>query len=1184
MLDITFHHKRVLLANIYAPNSGPHKFKNRKQVFQEISDKINDFPEVECVVLGGDFNCVLDTELDRSSFVSYKEAAAKHLNDLLERHNLEDIWRTLHPTEYDYTFHSGSAISLSCIDRFYTSRSARGSVKNCSIMSFPLSDHRKVVLTLDFSNIKTGPGVWQINTSILKEKTFLETIDQFWDDWKSKKVNYPTLLEWWDEGKIEIINLTKKYCASRAKLNRSNKCHLYKQLRNIDRKASKTGEKRYFDLSKKISAEIKTLELNEAEGVKVRAKAKWAEKGEKVTKYFCNLEKKRQGDRHMKEVRNKQGQTVTEPMEICHTVRQFYEDLYSAEQTDPEIAKQIFDNVTKHLSENEREVCEGAITKKELGLALLQMQNGKSPGIDGLPCEFYKTFWQLIGDDFTEVVNQCFEESSLTSSQRFGLITCLFKKGDRTDLQNWRPISLLNADYKIMAKTLANRLAKVIEHVVADDQTCAIPGRTILSTCHSLRNIIDLCEQENLPVGLLSIDQMKAFDRVGWNFLFKTLEKFGFGTYFCTWVKILYTDIVSAVKVNGYVSDTFSLGRGVRQGCPLSAPLYVLIAEIFAENIRRDKNISGIVVNKQEFKILQYADDTTLVLRGDKSIQAIKKHISDFEKAAGAKININKSEGIWLGSFKGRTDRPLGFKWHKKSLKILGIFFGTENTEKLNWEPKISKFNKILNLWKSRDLSFRGRAVVINQLASSVLCYTATIFPMGDWVLKRLNTSLWDFFYNGKKDLISRTQAKLPYKEGGLNVVDIDRKAASLRLSWFAKLFNAESKGKWTTLFHYFLGKLNDMNAEGNTLKCFLANPATGKHPNFFRATLKNYLSLCDNKRIEPTTPDEIYNEPLFRNSLLSKDRLLADTSWAKSGVTLVRDICYETVPGFLPRAAVEELVGPKFKDSTYENIMSCMPQNWKDLINTETAPPERHNPCFKISIQPSRVAKNFGDLKAKDLYNLLTHLEVDVTNQRFRVFWDDKFGKTKWHLVFQSLFTRDDNRKACDLHWKIIQLVVPTAEHLFRHKIIDNPKCLRCNSRAETTLHLFVYCPAVQALLDMVKFLIENLNPDISIVNMEHFVAVGFAHPKLNKKFIPENAVRDTALLAIWNTRNKIVFDNEFCPLQNFFTNSLTTKIKHEYLLAKDSLDGLFNFQVSWCKNNVLASLSQDNTLIINI
>ena len=140
-----------------------------------------------------------------------------------------------------------------------------------------------------------------------------------------------------------------------------------------------------------------------------------------------------------------------------------------------------------------------------------------------------------------------------------------------------------------------------------------------------------------------------------------------------------------------------------------------------------------------------------------------------------------------------------------------------------------------------------------------------------------------------------------------------------------------------------------------------------------------------------------------------SKDRLLADTAWAKSGITLVRDICYETIPGFLPRAAVEELVGPKFKDSTYNEVMSCMPQDWKDVIDTEIAPPERHNSCFKIPVQPKRESKTFGDLKAKDFYTLLTHLDVDISNQRFRIFSDDKFGKTKWHLVFHSLFTRDD-------------------------------------------------------------------------------------------------------------------------------------------------------------------------------
>ena len=193
------------------------------------------------------------------------------------------------------------------------------------------------------------------------------------------------------------------------------------------------------------------------------------------------------------------------------------------------------------------------------------------------------------------------------------MISCLFKKGDRENIKNWRPLSLLNCDYKIIAKVLANRLSKVLTSIIAEDQTCSVPGCSILGNCHTLSDIIQFSEDENLPVTLLSIYQMKAFDRVNWNFLLKTLEKFNFGPVFISWIKLLYTNIESKVKCNDFISDSFTPSRGVRQGCPLSALLYVLIAEVFAASVRCDPAIKGVTVGKIEFKIIQYADETTLL-------------------------------------------------------------------------------------------------------------------------------------------------------------------------------------------------------------------------------------------------------------------------------------------------------------------------------------------------------------------------------------------------------------------------------------------------------------------------------------------------------------------------------------------------------------------------------------------
>ena len=121
--------------------------------------------------------------------------------------------------------------------------------------------------------------------------------------------------------------------------------------------------------------------------------------------------------------------------------------------------------------------------------------------------------------------------------------------------------------------------------------------------------------------------------------MFKTLKRFNFGENFIQWVKLAYTDINSKIKVNGFLSDGFALERGVRQGCPLSAPLYIITAEILAISIRLNPEIKGIQIEDIESKLSQYADDTTLTLTGDGSIPALQRTTTQYEQASGARVH-----------------------------------------------------------------------------------------------------------------------------------------------------------------------------------------------------------------------------------------------------------------------------------------------------------------------------------------------------------------------------------------------------------------------------------------------------------------------------------------------------------------------------------------------------------------
>ena len=214
------------------------------------------------------------------------------------------------------------------------------------------------------------------------------------------------------------------------------------------------------------------------------------------------------------------------------------------------------------------------------------------------------------------------------------------------DAFNWRPISLLNVNCKLASRAIAGRLLKVIHLAVNKDQTCGVPGRFIGENVALLRYVVDFASSSNVPVAIISLDQEKAFDRVDWRFMRAT--KMGFGSSFIRWVDLFYTGVHSAVIVNGYLSGFFSLSRGVRQGCPLSPLLYVLVSEVLAVNVRANPAITGLSlpgVPALLSPITQYADDTSLIVGSDRSIRAVFDTYTLFEKGSGAKLNLSKSKG-----------------------------------------------------------------------------------------------------------------------------------------------------------------------------------------------------------------------------------------------------------------------------------------------------------------------------------------------------------------------------------------------------------------------------------------------------------------------------------------------------------------------------------------------------------
>ena len=489
-------------------------------------------------------------------------------------------------------------------------------------------------------------------------------------------------------------------------------------------------------------------------GIIIRARARWHECGEKSSKYFLNLEKRNHVKKHMRKLHNNNSLT-TDPTVILAEQKRFYQDLYTSTNkclNNNAIETFLMNLNIPKLTDEQRDLCEGKIYREECKSILDSFQNNKTPGNDGIPIEFYKRCWPLIEEPFISCINECFEKGELACSQKQAVITLIEKKGkDRLFLENWRPISLLNVDVKIMSKVIATKIKNVLPTIVHHNQTGFINDRYIGETVRSILDLRDFTLSKNIPGLLIFIDFHKAFDSLEWNFLFACLRAFNFGPDFIRWTEIFYKNIQSCVINNGFASDFFALERGVRQGDPLSPYLFVLAVEVLAIAVRQNTNIRGISIDGQETKLLQYADDTTATLADFSSARSFFDLLDTFKLLSGLAINYSKTEGMWIGSCRNNNSKPFGIKWPREPIKALGVYYSYDPAllREKNFIENLDKIKKLLNLWSCRGLSLYGKVTVIKSLVIPKFVYICSLLPVADEFVKELNRLVYKFLWNG---------------------------------------------------------------------------------------------------------------------------------------------------------------------------------------------------------------------------------------------------------------------------------------------------------------------------------------------------------------------------------------------------------------------------------------------------
>ena len=310
--------------------------------------------------------------------------------------------------------------------------------------------------------------------------------------------------------------------------------------------------------------------------------------------------------------------------QINHQLHHFYKTLFT------EKIQIQNENITAYLNQisipvltgEQSKTCEGPILENELLKALKNMSNNKSPGNDGVTKEFYKTFWEDLKKPMCASITKAFHRGELSHSQKQATIKLIEKKDrDKKLIKNWRPISLLNIDTKLISKVLAGRLKNVLPSLITSHQTAYVNGRFISEGGRLISDVLEICDKLQIKSFLMTVDIEKAFDSINHCFLIKVLEKYGFEKDFIKWIKILLQNQESCIVNEGTTTNYFKLEKGSRQGDPISAYLFILVLEILFLFIKESKKINGLNIFDKTFLYTAYANDTTFYLKDTKSLQ-----------------------------------------------------------------------------------------------------------------------------------------------------------------------------------------------------------------------------------------------------------------------------------------------------------------------------------------------------------------------------------------------------------------------------------------------------------------------------------------------------------------------------------------------------------------------------------
>lgn len=936
-VDFEVGSKPLSLVCVYAPAEvGP------AQTSFFIHDVMPFVPVDREVLLVGDFNCIASPQ-DRVGTSSSSQRLAVHRDglDLVERrYALVDVWRSLHPTGLDFTHTSTSGSCSTRLDRWLVSSSLLPVMPAADILhGFP-GDHCAVSLTLTCSVAPRGPGRWSFPLPLLHDSTFSSGLQ---DHIRLFLATHPlhlphlTRRSRWDALKASVREYVQGYTLQVAHFPRALR-RQYERLAQAAKIAYLADPTASIALETWLSAHHALQDFQERDSVRaaLHAGVVWQDYGEQASHFFHHLAGERAQATTISSLTVPGTSTVAslETPDGCAQISQVLVDAFSSASptglfapraTDAAAQSTLLSSLDSRFTEAETSACDAPLTVADLLAALEETALGKCPGSDGLPYEFYRHFWGVLGEELAQVFLEAFERDSddfgLSPSQSEGRIVLLFKgggEGARQQVDSYRPITLLNCDVKLLSKALAMRWGPSLSRVLDVTQTGFLPGRFIGDNILAHLEMVDYLEATQRPGCLAFLDFAKAYDRLDRGWLRQCMAALGFGPGARRWVDLLLHATTARIMYSGWRTPLFPVSSGVPQGSPLAPLLYVIAAQPLASRLRSLASLGRLqpilLPDGSPAPIChQHADDTSLHLHSvaDLSV-ALSEGVGVFTAASGGSLQFAKCKALLLGGcIVPAGTPPIPIMDSGDMVRHLGIQLGadTRRCREATFDAILGRIRCRILHWSSQQLTLLGRVYVAKQVLASMLYHHGTYLQPTPQQLLAFERLLARFVGSGTLlSATSRSASLRPRRQiytadwalGGVRMADVSTQLRALQGKLCARLLQP-ARYVWQTLM---LGALTGYGSSPHSVwdlgaALLLSSfPLPQSVPSRIAAYVAAFRSLHPHRLVpvDTLTYHQVLAEPLFYNSAIlgPAGEVFGGQAWrdmAAAGITHLRHL-----------------------------------------------------------------------------------------------------------------------------------------------------------------------------------------------------------------------------------------------------------------------------------------------------